>query len=110
MLTIQPKSKIVIKYGKNEAGQIVRAYFLVSEIGGRINVKLLKIEQTNDSKFKLEDSRIKNQILKICGSCVSSVSIFHFLPSSFLISPYQNLTFFSSQMPRAPSGDADFRG
>ena len=106
MIIVKPKSKIVIKYGKNEAGQIVRAYFLVSEIGGHLKVKLLRIEEVKkDFRLKIKDLSCKNgtEILKICGSCASFGSVFHFLPSSFIISPYQNLTFFSSQMTRAPS-------
>ncbi len=104
MLIERPKQKIVIRYGRNKAGELFRAYFLLTEIDGRVFAKIVKVERIQE-RLKIKDLRFKHktQCLPIfCKkSALPEVALKEYRPK---VSPYfSQFEFFSSQMIRAPA-------
>ena len=103
MLIVQPKKRIFVKYGRNTSGEVVRVFLLLSEIEGKIFVKVLKTEVV--SRLKIKDLRFQKDAGNlICGECKRQEFPAE-IKSAFrpIISPFAEYFFFTSQPTRAPS-------
>lgn len=98
-----PKQQIVERIIRNEAGQVFRAYFAISEIGGRFHAKLISAELVSDTQkasVKINDktcclaSGIEQAIVKVLLEVGPRVSPYFVRDSLFLV---------SSQKTRAPN-------
>ena len=98
MLVLRPQTKIVSKILRKKSGELVRAFFLVSEIEGKYFVKLLKTEPVVSSDFETA----KETLLAGKTAGDSAVEFVKSLGRQ-IVSPYFDLNFFISQLTRAPS-------
>jgi hypothetical protein len=104
MLTIQPKKRIVGRYIKTQTGEMVFAYFLVAEFGGKIFWKLVKVESCKKVvRFKLQDLSNKKETFCLPVSRSRSSLKLKTYNLKLVLSPFIFNTFFISQLTRAPS-------
>lgn len=102
MLIERPKQKIVIRYGRNKAGELVRAYFLLTEIDGRVFAKIIKVESAPP---KLKSGKTKNNnrcyLPYFCkNASLPEVIVKEYRP---VVSPYVNFDFLTVIKIRAPN-------
>jgi hypothetical protein len=98
MLVVQPKGRIVERIIRTESGDFVRAYFAVAEYQGRLFVKLIRVEGC-----KFEDVNKEKKAVFLPGVSAAADSAAPMGAVQPVLSPYFFRTFFTSQMPRAPS-------
>jgi len=105
MLEIKPQGKIIERIVRAKTGEFVLATFFVSEMNGELQVRLLSVKPISE-RFKIQDSRFRNDKLCLSGECAKSPAVTaerHIYTE--IVSPFFNaLEFFVSQPTRAPSG------
>lgn len=99
MLIVQGQRKIFGKYLQLPNGQMVRAYFLVTEQNGVYYSKLLKVEFLTDNDNGIAKAEIVALPLELKKRVFGTRKV----NSTVVVSPYLNNQFFTSQMTRAPS-------
>ena len=96
-----PKQQIVERIIRNNAGQVYRAYFAVSEIGGKFHAKLISAEPISDASVPVKKSE------KVC--CLASGIEKIFFEIELQYSLYEkpvfarDFSFVFAQPTRAPS-------
>lgn len=93
MLVTQPIGKIIEKIITDRKGQLMRVTFLVSEMAGSIQVKVLSATPV---------VAIASAALAIVGNVQNTVNKFSASFSEF-VAGFSDLTFFMSQPTRAPA-------
>ncbi len=98
MLAIPVKSKIIVRYFRDDAGQFYRGFFLVTERAGKYFVKPIRIEEVTEAAFT-EKTVVALPIIKKSA----------ILPTTKILPPVVSLyfpsdfSFFNSQPIRAPN-------
>lgn len=93
MLITQPTGKIIEKVITNRKGQLMRVTFLVSEIAGNIQVKVLSA---------IPVVAITSVVLALAGNVSNIVNRFSVNFSEF-VTGFSDFAFFMSQPTRAPA-------
>lgn len=93
MLITQPTGKIIEKVITNRKGQLMRVTFLVSEIAGNIQVKVLSA---------IPVVAITSVVLALAGNVSNIVNRFSVNFSEF-VTGFFDFAFFMSQPTRAPA-------
>ncbi len=115
MQSLQRQEKIVEKVLKTKAGEYVRAVFLVYEVNGNLEARLLSARPLSRSRFEIRDSTrpyrngtfgqgFKKTV--VCLPVTNQASTQSVANTKYFrtSSPYFNIfSFFNSQPTRAPS-------
>lgn len=115
MNSLQRQERIVEKVLKTKAGQYVRAVFLVYEVNGNLEARLISACPITNSRFQpartesarsggIPDSKFTKTIVCLPVIKENSTQAFANTKYSKTTSPYFNIfSFFTSQPTRAPS-------
>lgn len=93
MLVINPTGKIIEKIVTNRKGELMRVTFLVSEIAGAIQVKVLSATPI---------VALASVVLALAGNVANIINKFSLNFSEFT-SGFSDFAFFMSQPTRAPA-------